>query len=381
MTWRTSLPTSRATTTAALGIMVTVIAISVLHYVTSLHSMVLHELFKRLYYLPIVVAAVILGTRGALATSVFSTILYLPHVALQSHAWPVLAAEQYGEILMFNVVALVAGSLTDRLRLQRARYQQVAAELREAYDTLQARTEERQRIDRLVTIGRIASGIAHEIRTPLASVLGSIEILGSEFPPAHPKTEFVEIARREISRLQGVVTEFLEFAQPPPPAAQAIDLRLLAEGAARLARPALACRGLDLEVRLPDIALTVCVDAEQVQRALLNIMLVSAPALRDGRMVLRIEHTGNTARVTIQLEGATTLPPAGEIFEPFRMSGPGSGLGLATAARLLANQRGSSQADVVDGRLRYVIHLPVAESESMRLANSSRPPSLLTQPS
>lgn len=364
-----------------MAIVLTVSAISVLHYATSVHWLVLHELLKRLYYLPIVVAAVILGTRGALATSVFSTILYLPHVILEWHAWPVLAAEQYGEILMFNVVALVAGGLTDRLRVQRARYQQAAAELREAYATLQARTEERQRIDRLVTIGRIASGIAHEIRTPLASVLGSLEILGSEFTPGHPKTEFVEIARREISRLQSVVTEFLDFAQPPPPAARPIDLRLLADGVARLARPALGCRELHLEVRVPEAALTVYVDAEQVQRALLNIMLVSAPTLREGRMALTLEHAGDTARITIKLEGAITLPPAGEIFEPFRMSGPGSGLGLATAARLIANQRGTAEADVADGRLLYVIHLPVADSASITCEKSSGPPSLLTQAS
>lgn len=59
---------------SALAIAVAVMAISVLHYLTSLHSVVLHEVLKRLYYVPIVVAAVMWGTRGGLATSLFSTL-------------------------------------------------------------------------------------------------------------------------------------------------------------------------------------------------------------------------------------------------------------------------------------------------------------------
>lgn len=361
MTGRISRLTHRSTIVTAIGIAATVIAISVLHYVTSLHSMVLHEVFKRLYYVPIVVSAVTAGARGGLATSMFSTLLYVPHVAMQWHAWPALEAEQYGEVLMFNVVALVTGGLADRLHGQRKRYQDAAAELRDAYATLEARTEERQRVDRLVTVGRIASGIAHEIRTPLASLLGSLEILRSEFPSAHPKSEFFEIAKGEISRLQAVVTEFLEFAQPSAPMAQAIDLRLVVQTATRLARPAVACRDLEIDARLPEAPLVVHVDVQQVQRALLNIMLLSAPVLRDGRIVLAIQEQGDIGRITIELDGATTIPAAGDIFEPFRASGPGRGLGLAMAARLIENQRGIVEADVAEGRLRYVIDLPVVK--------------------
>ena len=371
MTGRTSRLTHRSTIVNAVGIAAMVIAISVLHYVTSLHSMVLHEVFKRLYYVPIVVSAVTAGARGGLATSMFSTLLYVPHIALQWHAWPALESEQYGEVLMFNVVALVTGGLADRLHSQRQRYQDAAAELRDAYATLEARTEERQRVDRLVTVGRIASGIAHEIRTPLASLLGSLEIIGSEFPSAHPKSEFVEIANQEISRLQAVVGEFLEFAQPSAPAAQAIDLRLVVQTAMRLARPTVACRNLEIDARVPEAPSVVHVDIQQVQRALLNIILASAHALRDGRILLTMQEHSDVARITIELDGTTTLPAAGDIFEPFRASGPGRGLGLAMAARLIENQRGTVEADVAEGRLRYVIDLPVVKQGPATRADSS----------
>ena len=361
MTLRTLLSARHRHLRGAVAIAVAVMAISGLHYLTSLHSFVLHEVFKRLYYVPIVVAAVTAGSRGGLAVSVLSTLLYLPHVALQWHAWPVLEAEQYGEMLMFNVVAIVTGALADRLRAERQRCHDAAAELREAYAKVRAGNDERLRLDRLVTIGRIASGIAHEIRTPLASVWGSLEILGGEFPPEHPKAEFVEIAKREIARLQRVVTDFLEFAQPAPPTVQAVDLRLVAETTARLARPALACRSVSVDVRAGDAAVTANVDAEQVQRALLSMMLAGAPSLRDGRIVLTIRQRGEMGQITVELEGVTSLPALGEIFEPFPTSGHGDGLALATAGRLIENQRGAVRAEIVMGRLRYTVDLPVAK--------------------
>ena len=347
---------------SALAIAVAVMAISVLHYLTSLHSVVLHEVLKRLYYVPIVVAAVMWGTRGGLATSLFSTLLYMPHVVFQWHAWPVLEAEQYGEVLMFNVVASVAGVLADRLHAERTHHRDAAVELRDACARLSAGNDERVRMDRLVTIGRIASGIAHEVRTPLAGLLGSLEILENEFPRDHPKAEFVAIAKRQITRLQAVVTEFLEFAQPAPPAVRPVDLRQLVETTARLARITLARRGVSLDAPAPGTTVTANVDAEQVQRALLGIMLADTPSLRDGHISITIANRGDAAQIEVDLEGLTSVPAVGDLFEAFPTTACGHGLALATAGRLISNQHGTVKAEVIDGGLRYLIDLPLARS-------------------
>ena len=348
----------------ATAIAVSVIAISGLHYLTSVHSIVLHEIFKRLYYVPIVVAAVVAGSRGGLAASLFSTLLYLPHVGLRWHAWPVIDVEQYGEALMFNIVAIVTGILADRLRAERNRSRESAAELRNAYAALQDKTEEHVRADRLVTVGRIAAGIAHEIRTPLAGLSGCLDILGAEFPRPHPKAEFVDIAQREILRLQRVVTDFLEFAQPAPPTVEAVDLRRVAQATAQLARPALARRHVDLDVQAPDTALHVCVDAEQVQRALLSILVTCAPSLRDGRVVLTTQQLGGIGQLTIEFDGATSWPVRWDLFEPFPPAGHshGDGLALATARRLIENQHGTVRSEIAAGRLRCVMSLPLAQT-------------------
>ncbi len=358
----------RQRASGAFAIAAAVMSISALHYLTSLHSVVLHELLKRLYYVPIVGAAVMWGIKGGLATSLFSTLLYMPHVVLQWHAWPVLEAEQYGEVLMFNIVAIVAGVLADRLRAERTLHRDSAAELRDANARLRAGNDERMRMDRLVTIGRIASGIAHEVRTPLAGLLGSLEILENEFTREHPKAEFVAIAKRQISRLQEVVTEFLEFAQPAPPAVRPVDLRQLVEMTARLARITLARRGVSLDAPALNTTVTANVDAEQVQRALLGIMLADTPSLRDGHIGITIAHRGDAAQIAVELEGLTSVPAVGDLFEAFPATACGHGLALATAERLITNQNGAVKAEVIDGGVRYVIDLPLARAS--RLASA-----------
>lgn len=353
-----------------LAIAVSVMTISILHYLTSLHSVVLHEVLKRLYYVPIVAAAVIWGIRGGVATSLFATLLYMPHVILQWHAWAVLEAEQYGEVLMFNVIAIVAGVLADRLHAERALHRDAAVELRDAYAKLRAGNDERVRVDRLVTIGRIASGIAHEVRTPLAGLLGSLEILENEFTREHPKAEFVAIAKRPISRLQEVVTEFLEFAQPAPPAVRPVDLKQLVETTARLARLTLARRGVGLDAPATDASVVANVDAEQVQRALLGIMLADTPQLRDGHITIAITHREGAAQIAVDLEGLTSVPAISDLFEAFPTTGGGHGLALATAERLISNQHGAVKAEIINDGLRYLIDLPLAHPSLA--ANSQR---------
>lgn len=255
-----------------LGIIAAVAVISLLHYGTSLHSILLHEILKLLYYVPIVIAAVAYGARGGLATSILASLLYLPHIALDWQGWPVFAVEQYGELILFNVVAGLTGVLADRLRAGRNRYREAAAELQEAYCHLKARTDERIRVDRLVTVGRIASGIAHEIRNPLGRLLGCVEILEADFPRSHPKREFFSITRKEMRRRNAVVTEFLELAEPAPPSSHLVDLNQIVQSASRLARPGLVDRAVTTRVQTLAAPLLVAADAEQVQRAVLNMI-------------------------------------------------------------------------------------------------------------
>lgn len=355
---------------APIGIAAAIVAISVLHYVTAIHSVVLHEIFKRLYYVPIVVGAVGYGLKGGLATSVFASLLYLPHVILHWHGWSVSLVEQYGEIILFNVVAASTGVLADRLRAERNRYWHAATELQDAYGRLKAQMEERLRVDRLVTIGRIASGMAHEIRNPLGGVLGCLEILEADFPTAHPKREFFTRARRETRRLDAVVSEFLEFAEPAPPSSCTIDLNATVESAARLARPGLSGGGVTLRSQTSPAPRLASGDAEQVQRALLNLILAGSSELRGTGIDVDVIQS-SPPTVAILIHEAQSGIAIGDMFDPFPPLWRGRGLALATARRLVENQRGTLRAERLDDGLRFVMTLPVP-SPSLALTAPDR---------
>jgi len=344
----------------ALAITASVGLISVLHYVTSLHSVVLHEIFKRLYYIPVVVAAVTYGVRAGLATSGFASVLYVPHIMMSWHAWPVLELDQYGDVLLFNVVAAVTGTLADRLRAERNRYRRAAVDLEAANRELVARTDERVRMDRLVTIGRLASGLAHEVRNPLGSLLGCLEILEPAVSAAPDKQEFVAVARGEIDRLNTVVREFLEFARPAMPSRRVSDVAELVGSAIRLAQPNLACRGVDVRFAAPDGPVLVDADSEQLQRAVVNLLLDQFAPAHGGSVRVSIVPDASTARIGIEVPDVHDAPRlVTEVFEPFPEYGNGHGLSLAVARRLIENQGGAVRAEADGTTLRYVIDLPL----------------------
>jgi nitrogen-specific signal transduction histidine kinase len=259
----------------------------------------------------------------------------LPHIWLGAGAAP----DQYGEVLLFNVIGLVTGLLADRLRRERDRHERAAQQLERMVAEARAHAEERLRLDRLATIGRLASGLAHEVRNPLGGLLGCLEILDQEFDATHPKREFFDIARQEVARLNALTTSFLEFAHPAAPVPSRIDLRVIAVRAAKEA----GIQGVRIKVRRQPSAppVHVDVDGDQVDRALVDIMRETTAGRAESRIALAVEHVGSRAIARLEVS-PFELAPTGrrDLFEPFPLCGCGNPLTLATARRLIENQGG-----------------------------------------
>ncbi|MGB9604499.1 MAG: DUF4118 domain-containing protein, partial [Bryobacteraceae bacterium] len=139
------------------------------HYLTPPELLLWHNLFQRLYYLPIVYAAITFGTRGGMVAALLSALSYLPHILLTWKSWAEYSANQYAEILLFFLVAGATGVLADRGRRRES-------ELRRVYRELESSFEQLRRADRLSAIGQLSAALAHEIRNPLAAIEGAAEI-------------------------------------------------------------------------------------------------------------------------------------------------------------------------------------------------------------
>ncbi len=336
--------------------------ITTAHFVTPLQAGLLHNVYQRLYYLPILAAAYWFGIRGAIAVSLLCAASYLPHIV---HDWadsPEYRQAQYAELVMFQVVALVVATLAEAEKRQRQRLERTSKELAQAYQQLQESFEHVRRADRLSALGQLSAGLAHEIKNPLASMKGSLEILSSDFPPGHDKREFLEILDKEIGRLNNVLSEFLQFARTPRPDRRPCNLREVIDSIRVLCSQEASRHGVGIEVSyqedLPDLEL----DQAQIQQALLNIVLNGIQAMPGGgRLSIRAEASSGGAQIWIRDEGSgIPVEDQSRIFDPFFTTKErGTGLGMSIAHKLVQGHGGDIR--VVDGERQgstFLIVLP-----------------------
>src|SRR6185369_7891622 len=160
------------TTVIRIGLLgLSILGISLLHYLTPLHLHYLHDIFQRFYYLPIILAALWFGFRGGLFCALVVSMVYAPHILFQWGGGLTLEMEKYLEIVMYNIVGSVTGLLAQREREKSMELQRTAEGLEESYRTLQTQSariiaieEQLRRSEKLSTLGEMAAVLAHEIR-------------------------------------------------------------------------------------------------------------------------------------------------------------------------------------------------------------------------
>lgn len=342
-----------------------VVGISLVHYLTPLHLPALHDIFQRLYYIPIILAAFWFGLRGGLAASIIVSILYAPHVLFQWGLHPALELEKFLEILLYNVVGGVTGFLCQKEEERREELERTARGLEESYRKLQSQAdliieieEQLRRAERLSVIGELSAMLAHEIRNPLGSIRGTAEILRDDFRPGDRKHEFLEILVKETDRLNRVVEDFLRLARPIDVERKTCDLVAeLREITALLAGDA---AGRQVRVELEAEAIPpVTGDGERLRQAFLNLILngiqATGPGGRVSVGVNRIPQSGDSpasVEVAFSDTGRGIAPQDLErIFHPFFTTREGgTGLGLAITQRIVEAHGGTITVESEQGR-------------------------------
>jgi two-component system sensor histidine kinase PilS (NtrC family) len=223
-----------------------------------------------------------------------------------------------------------------------------------------------RRADRLAVVGGLAAGLAHEIRNPLASMCGSIEILGSAKGLDEQERRLMQVVRSEAERLEALVREFLSFARPVSPALEALDARAAVAETAELFSTQLAERGIELSI--PDgPPVWMRADPRQLRQVLWNVLGNAADATaQGGRVEVHLFSAGSQAVLEISDTGeGIAEEDLRRIFDPFFTTKErGTGLGLAIVHRIVEAHGGQVTVRSEPGRgSTFRISLPAASPE------------------
>jgi signal transduction histidine kinase len=199
------------------------------------------------------------------------------------------------------------------------------------------------RAEHMATLGEMATGLAHEIRNPLAGIAGVIEIIGRDLPATSPARAVVKDVRQEITRINRIVSDLLQTARPHPPKVRKSDLNTTVEHAVMLGRQQALSRSIEITLRKDPSLPEVEHDGDQIHRVLLNLLLNSLQAIDDsGKIAVTVELQGQNAVIEVADNGRG-IPPdhLPNIFRPFYTTkGEGTGLGLSLARRIVEDHQG-----------------------------------------
>ncbi len=327
--------------TALIGIFV--IVITVLHFLTDTKYIYLHQIYQRSYYIPIVLSGYWFEIPGGLATAAALTGVYLVHIWKDWAHLPDYSFDQHAEIAMYFIIAALVGYLSHVQRKTRERLENAGSELKAAYQRLNETFDQLRHSDRLASLGRLSAGIAHEIRNPLGSIQGAVEILGQNIKEGDPKSEFAQIAREEVSRLEKLTGEILQFSKPAPPKRLPVKWHEIIDAAARLVADQANRQGVKISSRVDSSDTSILVDPEQVKQVLINILINAIQAQPDGGSItIRQYIEENESIVFVQDSGSGIGPDQlDSVFDPFFTSKrQGTGLGLSISYQLVRNNGG-----------------------------------------
>lgn len=247
-------------------------------------------------------------------------------------------------------------------------------------DLTELRTMEKQvkHAERLAAIGTLAAGIAHEIRNPLASISGSIELMTSA--PDQDNRPLMRIVTREIDRLNVMISDLLDYANPGPRELVEFDVAALVHETVHVFEQDHAFDGVELRITDDSLraGLLLTGDAGRIRQVFWNLLRNAAQAATDGgaNVVVHISEAEGYAVIEVRDDGpGMSADQISQVFDPFFTTKKGgSGLGLATSHNIITEHGGSIEARSPEGDgARFVVRLPLETTGTFAEWRKDRP--------
>jgi signal transduction histidine kinase len=293
--------------------------------------------FTPLFSVPVVFAALVEGWRGGIAAAVVSSVVIFTQPGGSRMEDRALAA------VVLILLGILVGAAVNRSRRERKHLQETVDELSSVYEKVQASFEGMKRAERLSAIGQLSAGLAHEIRNPLASIAGAAAILQrtGNMEPKHVKC--IEIITNECARLNGLLTNFLNFARPRAPRFQTVNLDSVLDNVVGLASHGLNGKRVSCEKQIGTSLPQVECDPEQLEQVLLNLMINAIEASPNGEVVTVSAGADDKSVAIHVIDRGHGVAPAhvDRLFDPFFTTKEhGTGLGLSVAHQITTQMGG-----------------------------------------
>jgi signal transduction histidine kinase len=338
---RKSFRTDKRKTLYIYGIVASAFFITYLHYSTveSIHA--LHDIYRELYYIPLLVGALVFGLRGAILTYLLISFLYLPYMAGTWTDAILFETKRVLFLLFSGVFSFLAGYLVDR-------------------DSRRKKQLEKERY--LAGLGQVSSAIVHDLKNPLITIEGFARRL------QHGKgnqTTAIQAIIDSAAVMKNIVRDVLDFAKP-------IKLELKEQDASHVIRKACElCMGkaeekeITLSVQIPDAPLNIALDSVRLRRALVNLVnnaieasargqeiTISAVPQQDSLSIAIIDHGSGMDNDTRE-----------SLFIPFfTKKSTGTGLGMPIAMKIIEGHNGEIHVESQTGKgTQVMIRLPVKQ--------------------
>ncbi len=321
-----------------------IIGISILHYSTPTDKLQFHLIYMQSYFIPIILSAFWFGIRGGLGSALVISFIYLPHIMFQWGGFNINNLIRFLQIGLFLILGYLTGLKVQGEKEEKEKYQKTAKRLQQSLEELRSKTEQifemeqhLKAADRLAIIGELTANLAHEVRNPLGSIRGAVEIIRDAVPDDVKNLEFFDILIHETRRLNEVVENYLNYAKKKSKMVSIFDVRETINDVSLMLGSKARKSNIKLNVLLSDKPLMVIGDTVHIWQILMNVILNAMQAMpQGGEINITAQKEYEKIKLTVSDNG-TGIPDADlkHIFDSFYTTKQsGSGLGLAIVKRI-----------------------------------------------